>query len=414
MAKQKTLQIKTPAWAVPLFKPARYKGVHSGRGAGKSQLFAEMIVEAHVMNPNHRTVCVREIQKSLNQSVKKLIEDKIEQLGVSDYFIVQDTKILNKYGSGMILFQGLQSHTADSIKSLEGIDVAWVEEAQSLSQRSLDMLRPTIRKPGSEIWFSWNPYMETDPVDVLLRGSNPPPDSIVIETCYTENPWLPDTLLEEANYDMKRDPDKYAHVWLGKYATNSESRIFKNWSIDEFEAPKDAIHYFGMDFGFSADPSTCVRCHIVGRNLYIDYEEYQHNVEIVDLPVFISQIPLSEKYPLIADSSRPETISHLRKNGYPKVMASVKGANSVIEGIEFLKSYDIIVHPRCKHMIDELTLYSYKTDKLTGNITPHIEDKNNHLIDALRYAVEAVRRGIKNIQPSPIQNFTPMPTISRW
>ena len=149
------LQIDTPRAFLPLLQPSRYKGAHGGRGSGKSYFFAELLVERCLMQKTH-AVCIREIQKSLNQSVKKLIEEKIEVLGVAKYFEVQESLIKGKNGS-LIIFQGMQNHTADTIKSLQGYDIAWVEEAQSLSARSLELLRPTIRKEGSEIWFSWNP-----------------------------------------------------------------------------------------------------------------------------------------------------------------------------------------------------------------------------------------------------------------
>lgn len=174
-----TLQIKTPRWFKPLLEYSRYKGAYGGRGSGKSHAFAEALIEQCLLEKTS-AVCVREIQKSLNQSVKKLLEIKIEALGVGHLFEVQEALIKTPYG-GQIIFQGMQNHTADSIKSLEGYDIAWVEEAQSLSQRSLDLLRPTIRKEGSEIWFTWNPNADTDPVDALLRGDNPPPDAIVVE-----------------------------------------------------------------------------------------------------------------------------------------------------------------------------------------------------------------------------------------
>ena len=133
----------------------RYRAAFGGRGSGKSHFFAEMLIERCVLTPTS-VVCIREVQKSLNQSVKKLLEIKIEALGVSDMFTVRDNKITSKNGS-MIIFQGMQNHTADSIKSLEGFDIAWIEEAQSISEMSLSLLRPTIRKPGSEIWATWNP-----------------------------------------------------------------------------------------------------------------------------------------------------------------------------------------------------------------------------------------------------------------
>ena len=406
----KTLQLKTPEWALPLLEPSRYKGAWGGRGSGKSHMFAEMMLEEHIMNQSQSSVCVREIQKSLNQSVKRLLEMKIQEMNAGAYFEVQDAVIKSKKADGRIIFQGMQNHTADSIKSLEGYDRAWVEEAQSLSQTSLDLLRPTIRKPGSELWFTWNPRQASDPVDLLLRGPTPPKDANVIKVNYADNPWFPSVLKDEMEYDRRRDPDKYQHVWRGEYLQNSESRVFRNWRIEDFDAPADAIHRLGADWGFSVDPTTLVRCHIIGRTLYIDHEAYMVGCEIVNTPELFMQVPEAEKWPIVADSARPETISHMRRNGFPKIMTAVKGPKSVEEGIEFLKNYTIVVHPRCTHTIDELTLYSYKTDPLTGKILPVLEDKKNHVIDALRYACEAVRRA-NTVKP---QTVIPMATVSKW
>ena len=405
-----TLKIETPKWAAPLLQPARYKGAHGGRGSGKSHAFAEMMIEEHILDQNSRSVCVREIQKSLNQSVKRLLELKIESMNAGAYFEIQESVIKAKKGDGLIIFQGMQNHTADSIKSLEGYDRAWVEEAQSLSQRSLDLLRPTIRKPGSELWFTWNPSEATDPVDVLLRGDKVPPGSVIVEVNFDDNPWFPDVLRDEMEYDRDRDPDKYAHVWRGQYVKNSSTRVFKNWMVEEFDAPADAIHRLGADWGYAVDPTVLVRCHIIGRKLYIDYEAYMVGCEIVNTPDLFMTVPESEKWPITADSSRPETIAHMRKIGFPKIMPAVKGAKSVEEGIEWLKSYDIIVHPRCTHTIDELTMYSYKTDPMTGKILPILEDKKNHVIDSLRYACEGARRA-QTVKP---QTVIPLPIISKW
>ena len=406
-----TLRIETPEWALPLLNPARYKAAYGGRGSGKSHAFAELLIEAHIMDQTSRSVCVREVQKSLAQSVKRLLELKIEQMNAGAYFEVQEAVIKSKRGDGLIIFQGMQNHTADSIKSLEGYDRAWVEEAQSLSQRSLDLLRPTIRKPGSELWFTWNPSQATDPVDALLRGEKPPPDATVLEVNFDNNPWFPDVLRQEMEYDRSRDPDKYAHVWKGGYLQNSTARVFKNWRVEEFDAPADAIHRLGADWGFANDPTVLVRCHIIGRTLYIDHEAYMVGCEITNTPDLFMTIPEAERWPLVADSSRPETISHMRKHGFPKIMAAVKGKDSVNEGIEWLKSYDIVVHPRCTHTIDELTFYSYKTDPLTSKILPVLQDLNNHVIDALRYACEGVRRAGSVTRQIA---FTPIPTINRW
>jgi phage terminase large subunit len=396
-----TLEIKTPRWSLPLLKPARYKGAWGGRGSGKSHFFAELLIEEHICNPNQSSVCVREVQKSLNQSVKRLLEVKIEQLGVGQYFEIQESIIKSKRGDGIIIFQGLQNHTADSIKSLEGYDRAWVEEAQSLSQNSLDKLRPTIRKPGSELWFSWNPSLDTDPVDNLLRGEYPPESATVVKVNYSDNPWFPDVLKDEMEYDQRRDPDKYAHIWMGEYQRNSESRVFRNWRIEEFEAKPDDVLRFGADWGFASDPTVLVRCFIRGRTLYIDYEAYMVGCEILNIPELFMTVPESERYPITADSARPETISHVKKHGFPRIMSAVKGPKSLEEGVEWLKSFDIVVHPRCRHTIDELSLYSYKVDKITGQVLPMLDDKQNHVIDALRYACEGVRRANKRTMNRP-------------
>lgn len=404
------LEIKTPEVFVPLLEPARYKGAFGGRGAGKSHGFAELLIEEHTANPNQQSVCIREYQRTLEHSVKRLLEDKIQAFGVGSHFEIQDRAIRNRRGKGLIIFEGMQSHNADSIKSLEGFDRAWFAEAHRASQRSLDLLRPTIRRPGSELWFDWNPDSPTDPVDALLRVAKPT-DARVIKMTYRDNPWFPDVLRAEMEYDRKTDPDKYAHVWLGEYATSSTRRVFRNWRVEEFETPKGAILYLGADWGFAQDPSVLIRCWIDGRKLYVDWEAYQIGCEIEDTPNLFMTIPEAERWPMGADSSRPDTISHVRRHGFPKIYPSVKGKNSVEDGIEFLRSYEIIVHPRCVHLADELTLYSYQVDKLTGKVLPLLEDRDNHCIDALRYALEARRRGAK-AQEAP--KVTPLPRQTRW
>ncbi len=402
-----------------LWKPSRYKGAHGGRGSGKSHGFAEMLVARCVQRPGTRAACLREVQKSLKNSVKLLVEDKIRTMGVSSLFEVLEAEIRTP-GGGIIIFQGMLNHTADSIKSLEGFDIAWVEEAQGLSQRSLDLLRPTIRKPGSELWFGWNPNKPTDPVDALLRGASPPVDAIVIEMNYADNPWLPDELRADLEDDLRRDPDKFAHVWGGNYSLNSEARVFRNWTVQEFDTPADAVHRFGADWGFAIDPTALIRCHIEGRKLFVDQEAVEVGCEIDETPYLFSGdvkpaswprnelfcngpcedapkrkkrtgIQGADKWLIRADSARPETVSYMKRHGY-RVTAAIKGQGSVEDGVNFLKAFDIIVHPRCVRVIEELTLFAYKVDEHTGEILPVLEDKNNHTIDALRYALEELRR----------------------
>lgn len=384
-----TLRFQVARKFQPLWQPARYKGAHGGRGSGKSHGFAELLVGTAMQRPGLRAVGIREVQKSLKHSAKLLIEDKIREKGLQSHFGIYESEIRTP-GDGVIIFQGMQNHTADSVKSLEGFDIAWAEEAQSLSQRSVDLLRPTIRKPGSELWFSWNPDQPDDPVE-FLRGENPPSDAIVVEMNWQDNPWLPDELRQEQEDDKRRDPDKWQHIWNGGYQLNSEARVFRNWTVEEFDTPKDAIHRFGADWGFAIDPTTLVRCHIDGRKLYVDQEAWEVGCEIDKTPALFDTIEGSRKFLIRADSARPETVSYMKRQGF-KIVPAIKGQGSVEDGVEFLRSFDIIVHPRCEKVIGELTRYAYKTDDHTGDILPVLEDKNNHTIDALRYALEELRR----------------------
>jgi phage terminase large subunit len=386
---------------LPLLASKRYKGAHGGRGSGKSHFFGELWLDESIRE-RLDYVCIREVQKDLRFSVKRLLESKIEYYNAGGYFEVQDQIIKSKLG-GVTIFEGMQRHTADSMKSLEGFDRAYCEESHMLSQRSLDLLRPTIRKAASELWFSWNPNNASDPVDALLRSSNPPPDSIVVEANFADNPWFPAELRKEMEYDRARDPEKYAHIWLGQYQKNSEARVFRNWKIEEFERPAGTIFRLGADWGYAIDPTCLVRGSIEGNRLYVDYEAYMVGCEIVNTPELFDRVPESRKWFITADSARPETIAYMQKHGFPRINAAVKGAGSLEEGVNFLQSFDIVVHPRCVHTIDELTMYSYKIDPLTNIVLPMLEDKNNHLIDALRYACEGARKA------KPMREHKPRP-----
>jgi phage terminase large subunit len=209
----------------PLLDPSRYKGAYGGRGSGKSQFFAGLIVDLAIRKPGLRAICCREVQKSLKESAKRLIEQKIEEYGVGDQFEVQESQIKTP-GGGLIVFAGLQDHTAESIKSYEGFDVAWVEEAQTVSPKSLNLLRPTIRKPGSELWFSWNPRRRVDPVDQMLRGEELPTGAVVIRANWDANPWFPAELEQERLDCLRMQPDQYDHIWEGGYVTVAEGAYY--------------------------------------------------------------------------------------------------------------------------------------------------------------------------------------------
>lgn len=422
-----------PDWAlwldVPLARdgqPVRHRVLHGGRGGAKSWTIAEKLVERAIRRPE-RILCAREYQNSIRDSSKKLLEDIIERMGFGPsgnrFFTFTEDQVRGR-NSSIFTFMGLNGREA-SIKSFEGYTLAWVEEAATISQASVDALIPTIRQEGSEIWWSYNPRFASDPVDVMFRGpAGPPPRSIIVEVHWRDNPWFPDVLRRDMEYDLARDADKHAHVWQGAYVQRSEAKVFSNWSAMPFESPQNAVVRFGADWGYSQDPTVLVRCFIgrwadkpggseviadpSGRTLFIDFEAHMIGCGIDETPALFAGsdgrkpprwnnlharpgIPGAARYQITADSSRPETIDYMRRHGF-NMAAALKGKNSVEEGISFLRSFEICVHPRCRHTIEELTHYSWKVDRLTGAILPELADTNNHVIDALRYALEGVRR----------------------
>lgn len=226
------LTIETPEVFVPLLAPSRYKGAWGGRGSGKSHFFAELLIEDCLAEPGEsgvgmRAVCIREVQKDLAQSSKALIESKLQSLGLGErdgFKVFRD--VIETPGDGLMIFKGMQDYTADSIKSLEGFKRAWWEEAQTAAAVSLGMLRPTIRAPGSQLWFSWNPRRKTDPVDMMLRGENLPTGSAVVKANWRDNPWFPDVLEQERQDCMRLQPEQYDHIWEGGYAAVLEGAYY--------------------------------------------------------------------------------------------------------------------------------------------------------------------------------------------
>lgn len=395
------LEISTPKWGLPFLEPKRYKGLKGGRGSAKSHFFAGLAVEASLLDPYLDIVCLREVQRSLKFSAKKLVEEKIRAFGAQDCFTILETEIRRRGAAGTtgrIIFQGMQDHTADSLKSLEGFGRAWFEEASRMSKRSLELLRPTIREENSEIWFSWNPDQETDPIEQFLVAKTPE-NATVAHINYTDNPFLPQVMKDEARIWQQNDPDTFGHVWLGEYNTKSDDQVLHGrWTIEDFEVQLEWDGpYFGSDWGFSTDPNAIVEVYVDPKTnrLYIRRELWELGVEIEDTPGFFAQMPGIAKYVIRADNARPEMISYVKRhaNGCRKIQAAEKWPGSVEDGISKLRSFSqIAIHPECPKTAEECRLYKYKRDRLTGDILPEIIDKHNHLIDATRYAIEPLTK----------------------
>lgn len=381
-----------------LFDPplgaARFRIAYGGRGSAKSWQFARALLVHGVQRPL-RILCAREYQSSFKDSVHALLSDQIDRMGLAGFYAVQQTGIFGANGTEF-LFKGLRRDIAQ-IKSTEGIDLCWVEEAEAVSEDSWRVLTPTIRKPGSEIWVSFNPAFETDPTFKRFVA-DPPARAIVRRVGYRDNPWLPDVLRHEAEELRRKDPEAYAHVWGGETWQRSDAEVLKGkWKIEEF-TPGD--HWqpplFGGDYGFSQDPAVLVKLWIHDSRLYLEYEEGGVQLDMDDLCRRWSRVPGATAHVIRADAARPETTNELRRRGL-KVESAPKWAGSVEDGIEHLRSYEqIIIHPRCKLATSEARLWRYKTDKRTGDVLPELIDAHNHVWDAARYALSPlIRQGSK-------------------
>lgn len=367
-----------------LLKPSRYKVYYGGRGSGKSYAFAEAIIRITDVC-NIRVLCARELQGSLADSVHHLLVETIYRLELGDRFTITNNSIRSKSGSE-IIFRGLK-HNYQEIKSMANISICWIEEGAGISEESWDVLDPTIREEGSEIWISMNPENETDVIYKKLI-KEPPSNAIVHKVNYDANPYFPEVLRIQLEHCRETDPDKFEWIWMGNCKKISDAVIFKNRIfVEDFELPSRVDWLQGLDFGFSADPTAFVRCFVHEQCLYIDSEIYAYGIELDEYPQHLKQIDTTQRWRIMADSAVPGNISLLNRQGF-SVEGVKKWAGSVEDGISHLKSYrKIIVRPSCKHMIEEFENYKWKQDRVTGELLPVPIDKYNHLIDALRYAL---------------------------
>jgi phage terminase large subunit len=386
-------RIELPPKLVPLFEKkrgtVRYRCAKGGRGSGKSFTFALMAAVWGYAEPL-RILCTRDLQVSIKESFHAEVKNAIESLPwLAAHYEVGESFIRGKNGTEF-LFRGLR-HNISSIKSLAQIDLCIVEEAEDVPEASWRDLLPTIRAPKSEVWCVWNPRLDGSPVDKRFV-KEPPPDAMVVTMNYMDNPWFPDVLDEQRKHDQRTmDQSTYAHIWEGAYLQNSDAQVLAGKvRVEEFTPSADWDGpYHGADWGFAQDPTTAVKCWVHGRRLYVEHEAYKVGLEIDQTADYLkSKVPGIEAYTVRGDSARPETISYLKRHGIPKCEGVKKWAGSVEDGIAHLRGYEaIVIHPRCTQAIRESRLYSYKVDRLTKDILPDIVDAENHVIDAIRYAI---------------------------
>jgi phage terminase large subunit len=399
-----TIQIDTAEVFEPLLAPARYKGAYGGRGSGKSVFFAEMLIDDAIRIPGLRAVCIREVQKSLKESAKRLLEDTINKFGVSSLFTVLADRIVTP-GNGVIIFQGMQDHTAESIKSLEGFQRALVEEAQTLSARSLELLRPTIRAEHSELWFSWNPRTKNDPVDMMFRGKEPPHDSVCVSANWSDNPWFPSVLHHERLDCKKNDPDRYAHIWEGDYVSIVDGAYFAevintarkdNRITRIYPDPLQSIRLFWDIGGTGAKADACAIwvAQFVGHDVKVlDYYEAQGQ----PLEAHLAWLRGNGYGPeragcwLPHDGATHDRVyavsyeSALRSAGYDVVVVPNQGRGAAMQRVEAVRRlfprvwFDV---EKCSAGIEALSWYHEKRDEARGIGLGPEHDWSSHGSDA--------------------------------
>ncbi|EMC8778225.1 PBSX family phage terminase large subunit [Providencia rettgeri] len=390
-------RIEIPPKLIPAFEGNyRYRCSHGGRGSAKTRTFALMTaIRGYMAAMNGQSgviLCAREYMNSLEESSMEEVKQAIRSVPwLNDFYELGEKYIRTKCRSVSYVFAGLR-HNLDSIKSKARILIAWVDEAESVSEIAWTKLAPTVREAGSEIWVTWNPERDGSATDKRFR-KNPPDNAVVVEMNYDDNPWFPSVLEDERLNDQARlDSATYAWIWEGAYLENSDKQVLANKYVvqsfpDDLWQQADRL-LFGADFGFAKDPNTLLRQFILNDCLYIEYEAYGVGVELDHMPAFYDKIPEARKWPIKADSARPETISYLKRQGF-NISAAKKWQGSVEDGITHLRGFkQIIIHPRCKETAKEARLYSYKTDRITGEVLPVIQDANNHCWDAVRYGLD--------------------------
>lgn len=407
-----SIRAQLPKYAKSLFIPKRYKIFWGGRGAARSWSFARAIL-IRGSQVELRILCCREFQKSIDDSVHKLFSDQIGLLKLKGW-IVQKKTIVHVGTGTSISFEGLRYNT-NRIKSYEGIDICWIEEAESVTKDSWEILIPTIRKSGSEIWISFNPDLEDDPTYVrFVLGE--PPNAIVEKVGWEDNPWFHLTeMVAEKDYLYRVDPETADHIWGGEPKKHAQAQVLRGkWVVESFQRPRNDLErkqmgligpFYGGDFGFT-DATCCVELYIRKMPapsqgvLLVSRESWKINLDIDhiynrwirDIGKYLSSRTIR------ADSSRPETISYLQRHGFRNMRSVYKWKGSVEDGVAFLRQFEqIIIHPDCKHWRQEARNYSFKVDKMTGVISNDLEDKDNHLMDASRYALTPLIRARKGL-----------------
>jgi phage terminase large subunit len=413
------LRIDVPRAFKPLLQPKRYKGAYGGRGGAKSHFFAEQLIAKCYQQPT-RAVGIREIQISIRDSVRQLLADKVQKLGLGGFFNVLDTEIRGLNGSN-IIFRGMQSFNAETIKSLEGYDLAWIEEAQTLSQKSLDLLRPTIRNPDSELWFGWNPRYRTDPVDMFFR-KHPPPDAVSVAVNWRDNPWFPSVLRRDMEHDRATDVEQAEHIWEGGYEIG-HGAILARW-IERAERAgriNDDVAYdedgpgieISSDIGFRDTATWWFWQRRLGGAAVLDHDsdsgleasdwierlqkrlnDRGWKLNLIWLPHDARAKSFNSKHSAVEQFLRGFGANHVGVVPLSKVHDRINAARTFAKSCEFHKT-------NCEKGLDGLRAWEYEwnPDTLTFSREP-LHNWASHHGDGFSYGCQVM----KGLSPPPVEN----------
>lgn len=389
------LRIKLPVkMAANFAQTATFRVFKGGRGSGKTRGLALMsatyVMRIAMAGKEGIFLCGREHLNSLEESSLEEVKAAIRtDPALESFFEIGEKYIRTKCRRISFAFAGLR-HNLDSIKSKARILGAWIEEAENVSEVAWRKLLPTVREDGAEIWISYNPE-SPDSATHKRFVENPPTGCIVTTLNWQDNPWFPDILNQQRKDDKRLRPDTYDHTWEGAFLTLTDAQVFAGkFEVLDFKPEHEwQGPYHGLDFGFAQDPTAAVRCWVHDNALWIDLEAGKIGLELDHTAQYlIDRIKGLDKHVIRADSARPESISYLRRHGLRLIEGVKKWQGSVEDGIEHIKSYrKVYIHSRCDQVAREFRLYSYKVDRLSGDILPIIVDANNHYIDAIRYAL---------------------------
>ena len=383
------VDFKIPPEYKRLFDPDwREAAVYGGRYSLKSHTAARLLL-IRAMKDTTRIACFREFQNSITESSHQLFKDLIEEYGLFSEFKVTDKTIENTRNGSDFIFKGLH-HNEQSIKSIEGIDIAWVEEAQTVSSSSLEVLTPTVRKPGSQIIYTYNRLLEDDPVHkrLVIEGR---PNTLVLNLNYDialRYGLMPEVIRLEMEDDRDNRPNLYKHKWLGE-PHSIELKVYRDWNVID-EVPHEArLERYGLDFGYSNDPTSIVALYYYNGGYILDEIVYQKGLSNKQIADILNSLP---KALIKADSAEPKSIDEIKLYGL-SILPVNKGRDSVVQGIQHVQEQRISVTRRSTNLLDEYMRYLWQQDR-DGRIINVPVDLFNHAMDATRYGFEGLRPSI--------------------